>query len=102
LDVRGGDASGDVELGRALDVEDVAVPTVHVDDNRGNIEVAGLHPFFRIADGHRQLELAQSADGPARGISDLNTGIEVHVGRSQVADSNGVAAEVEGFAAVVT
>src|SRR4029077_10929447 len=30
LDVRGGDACGDVELGRALDVEDVAVPTVHV------------------------------------------------------------------------
>src|ERR1700693_317852 len=101
LDVRGGDAGGDVELGGALDVEDVAVAAVHVDDHRWDVEVPGLHPFFRITNGHGQLGLAQPADGPTGGIGDLDTGIEVHIGRAQVADGKRVAAEVHGLEAVV-
>src|SRR5205814_7543488 len=37
FDVRGGDAGVDVQIGRALDVEEVAVAGVHVDHNRGEL-----------------------------------------------------------------
>ena len=59
LEVGGGDAGGDVQLGRALDVEDVPVARVHVDDDRRDVEVPGRHALLGIAHGGRQLELAQ-------------------------------------------
>src|SRR5205085_456630 len=48
FDMGGGHAGVDVELGRALDIEDVAVPTVHVNDHRRDVQVFGLDALFRV------------------------------------------------------
>ena len=61
----------------------------------------GLDALFRISHRHRQLELAQRAHGATGGIGDLDIRIEVHVGRAQVADGKGIAAEVDRLEAVV-
>src|SRR5256886_7311014 len=92
---------GDVELGGAMDIEDVAVAAVHVDDHRGEVEMPRGDLFLGFAYGHGQLELAQRAHGAAGGVGDLDARVEVHVGRAEMADREGVAAEVDGLEAVV-
>jgi hypothetical protein len=101
LDVRRRHARVDVQLGRARDVEDVAVAGVHVDDHRRDLEMARGDALVRVADGHGQLELAQRADGAPRPVRDLDAGVEVHVSRAQVANGKRVAAEVDRLEAVV-
>ena len=61
----------------------------------------GANALLRVADRHRQLELAQRRDGAARGVGDLDAGVEVHVGRAEMADRERVAGEVHGLEAVV-
>ena len=94
-------AGVDVELGRPLDIEDVAVPTVHVDNHRRDVQVLGLDALFRISHRHRQLELAQRAHRAPRPIRDLNAAVQVHVGGAQVAYGERIAAEVDRLEAVV-
>ena len=72
LDVRRGDARVDVQLGLALDVEDVAVAGVHVDDHRRDVEVPRGDALLGVADRRRQLELAQRADTVRRAPSAIS------------------------------
>ena len=94
FDVRRRDPGIDVQLRRALDVEDVAVADVHVDDHRRDVKVLRLVALVGVADRHRELELAQSAHRPARAVGDLDARIEIHVGAAEMADRERVAAEV--------
>src|SRR5207244_822269 len=80
-------ARRDVELGGPLDVEDVAVPAIHVHDHRWDIEVPRGYTLLRVAHRHGQLELSQRAHGAAGGVGDLDARVEVHVGRAEMADS---------------
>ena len=96
-----GDAGGDEQLRLPLDVEDVAVTAVHVDDDGRDVEVSRRGPLLRVADRHRELELAECADRAAGRIRDLDPTVEVHVGRPEVADRERIAAEVHGLEAVV-
>src|SRR5256885_17022003 len=62
-----------------------------------------LFPYTTLfrSDGHGQLELAQSADRPPGGVGDLHARVQIHIGGAQMADGEGVAAEVHGLEAVV-
>src|SRR5207247_7757031 len=44
---------------------------------------------------------AQTGDGPTRATGDLRSGVQIHVGRAEVADREAVTAEVDGPKAVV-
>src|SRR5207245_11782236 len=72
FEVGRGHAGGDVELGGALDVEDVAVAPVHVDDRRWDVEVPRGDALLRVAHRHGQLELTQRAHGAAGGVGDFD------------------------------
>ena len=101
LEVRGRDARGHVQLGGALDVEEIAVAAVHVDDDGRDLEVLRRRALLRITYGHRELEFAERRDRAASAVGDLRPAVEVHVGRAEVADGERVAAEVDGLEAVV-
>ena len=70
--VRRGDAGVDVELDRALHVEEVAVTRVHVDDDGRDLEVERRRFLFRVAHGHGELELTQRAHGATGAVGDLD------------------------------
>ena len=72
FEVRRGDACVDVQLDRALDVEQVSVAGVHVDDDGRDLEVDGRHLLLGVAHCHGQLKLAQRAHRPARAVGDLD------------------------------
>ena len=95
------DAGVDVQLDGALDVEEVAVARVHVDHDRRDLEVDGRRFLLRVANGHRQLELAQSTDGAPGAVRDLDRRVQVHVRGAEMPDGERVAAEVDGVEAVV-
>src|ERR1700730_16882549 len=57
--------------------------------------------LVRVTHRHRQLELAKRADGAPRAVGDLHRRVQVHVGAAEMADGEGVAAEVNGVVAVV-
>ena len=101
LEVRGRDAGVEVELDRALYVEEVAVARVHVHHDGRDVEVGGGDLLLRVADRHRQLELAERGHRAARAVRDLHRRVEVHVRRAEVADGERVAAEVDRVEAVV-
>src|SRR2546425_2201397 len=101
LEVRGGDAGSNVEVDRALDVEKVSVAGVHVDDYRWNLQVHRRDSLLRVANGHRELELAQSADRAASAVGNLDRRVDVHVRGAEVADCERIAAEVDGVETVV-
>ena len=57
--------------------------------------------LFGVAHRHRQLELAERRDCPARPVRDLDRRVQVHVRGAQMANCERVAAEVHGVEAVV-
>src|SRR4029079_3213002 len=101
LDVRPSHAGVHVELGGALDVEEVAVAAVHIHDDRRDLQMGGRDALFRIAGGHRELELPQRRDRAARAVGDLGAGVQIHVRRAEVPDGEGVTGEVDRRGAVV-
>ena len=101
LEVSGRDARVEVQLDRALDVEEVPVSRVHVDHHGRDLEVGGRDLLVGVAHRHGQLELAERAHASARAVRDLDRRVEVHVRGAQVADREGVAAEVDGVEAVI-
>ena len=101
LEMRGRDARGHVQLGGALDVEEVAIPAVHVDDDGRDLEMLRRSALVRVTHGHRELEFAQRRDRAASAVGDLRPGVQIHVGGAEVSDGERVAAEVDGLEAVV-
>src|SRR5712691_13104534 len=101
LEVSGGDAGTDVEVDGALDVEQVSITRIHVDDDRRDLQVQRLDSLLGIAHGHRELEFAKGADSAGSAIGYLDRGVDVHVSRAEMADREGIAAEVHGIEAVV-
>jgi hypothetical protein len=101
LEVRSGNARTHIQVGRSLDVEEVAVAGVHVDDDRGDLEVDRRNVLLGVTDRHRQLELAQGAHRATRAVGDLDRGVQVHVGAADVANGERVAAEIDRVEAVI-
>src|SRR5260370_39691506 len=92
--MRSRDAGSNIEVDRALDVEQVSVTRVHVNDNRWNVEMNWRDAFLGIAYGHRELKLAKCADRAAGAVSALHPGGDVHVRRAAVAARAGGAAGI--------
>jgi len=101
FEVRRSNTCVHIKLHRALHVEEVSVSGVHVDDHGRDLEMHRRRLLIRVAHRHGELELAQSADGAARAVRDLDRRVEIHVRRPEVADGERIAAEVNGIKAVV-
>src|ERR1051326_7745975 len=84
LNMGGSHTCVDIQLCRALDIEDVPVATVHVCDHWWNVQMFRRNPFFRVPDGHSQLKFSQRTDRAPGRVRYFDAGIHVHVCGSEM------------------